>query len=110
LAEAARDLARVVRHLVDHPEQVRVRAHQRGRIEVLELAVAEDDMGTVIGRGGRTAHALRALLRARGDAHEASYDLRIREHGAAADRGNRERGRGYDDSRGGTSDGQGERG
>ena len=107
MAEAARDLARVVRHLVDHPEQVRVRAHQRGRIEVLELSVAEDDMGTVIGRGGRTAHALRALLRARGDAREASYDLRIREHGAAADR---EGGRGYDDSRGGMSDGQGERG
>ena len=104
MAEAARDLARVVRHLVDHPQQVRVRAHQRGRIEVLELSVAEDDMGTVIGRGGRTAHALRALLRARGDAREASYDLRIREHGPAGDR---ERSRGYADSRGGTSDGQG---
>ena len=110
MAEAARDLARVVRHLVDHPEQVRVRAHQRGRTEVLELSVAEGDMGTVIGRGGRTAHALRALLRARGDAREASYDLRIREQGTASDREDGGRGRGFDDRRRGESDGQGERG
>jgi predicted RNA-binding protein YlqC (UPF0109 family) len=87
LAEAARDLARVVRHLVDHPEQVRVRAHRRGRIEVLELSVAEEDMGSVIGRGGRTAHALRTLLRARGDAVDASYDLKIRDQGQAREQG-----------------------
>jgi hypothetical protein len=87
LAEATRDLARVVRHLVDHPEQVRVRAHQRGRIEVLELSVAEEDMGSVIGRGGRTAHALRTLLRARGDAFDASYDLKIRDQGQAREPG-----------------------
>jgi predicted RNA-binding protein YlqC (UPF0109 family) len=81
VADAARDLARVVRYLVDHPEQVRVREHRRGRTAVLELSVAEADMGTVIGRGGRTAQALRALLRARGDALEASYDLKILEQG-----------------------------
>ena len=81
MGEAARDLARVVRYLVDHPEQVRVRGHRRGGVEVLELSVAEADMGTVIGRGGRTAQALRAVLRARGDALEASYDLKIREQG-----------------------------
>jgi hypothetical protein len=45
-------------------------------------------MGSVIGRGGRTAHALRTLLRARGDAFGESYDLRIRDR----ERGQRSRG------------------
>jgi uncharacterized protein len=81
LTDAARDLAAVVSFLVDQPEAVRVRAQRRGRVELLEIAVAPEDMGTVIGRGGRTAQALRALLRARGDAESTSYDLKIREQG-----------------------------
>ncbi len=78
-ADAARDLARVVQRLVDRPEAVRVREHSRGRLHVLELEVAGEDMGSVIGRGGRTAQALRTLLRARGDVLGISYDLKIRE-------------------------------
>ena len=87
MAEAARALARVVQHLVDHPEAVRVRElpprdrRPGGRMHVLELVVAGEDMGTVIGRGGRTAQALRTLLRARGDVLGISYDLKIREQG-----------------------------
>jgi uncharacterized protein len=87
VAEAARALARVVQHLVDHPEAVRVRElpprdrRPGGRMHVLELVVAGEDMGTVIGRGGRTAQALRTLLRARGDSLGISYDLKIREQG-----------------------------
>jgi predicted RNA-binding protein YlqC (UPF0109 family) len=81
VAEAAHALARVVQQLVDHPEVVRVRETPRGRMHVLELVVAGEDMGTVIGRGGRTAQALRTLLRARGDALGISYDLKIREQG-----------------------------
>ena len=42
--------------LVDHPEQVEVR--------VISLYVAEEDLGQVIGRGGRIARALRVVLRA----------------------------------------------
>jgi hypothetical protein len=81
VAETARVLARVVRHLVDHPEQVEVRELERGRMHVLELVVAAEDMGSVIGRGGRTAQALRALLRNRGDLLGISYDLKIHEPG-----------------------------
>jgi predicted RNA-binding protein YlqC (UPF0109 family) len=84
--DAARDLARVVRHLVDEPDAVRVREQRRGRQHVLDLEVAADDMGSVIGRGGRTAQALRALLRHRGDALGISYDLKIREPGESAHR------------------------
>ena len=79
--DAARDLARVVRHLVDRPEAVRVREQRRGRSHVIDLEVAPEDMGSVIGRGGRTAQALRALLRNRGDVLGISYDLKIREPG-----------------------------
>ena len=80
---AARELARVVRQLVDQPEQVEVRELRRGRLNVLELTVAEEDMGSVIGRHGRTAQALRSLLRARGDVLGTSYDLNIRGQGEA---------------------------
>ena len=79
MADPAGDLLRVVRHLVDHPEAVRVDEGRRGRMRVLEVVVAPEDMGSVIGRNGRTAQALRTLLRARGDRMGESYDLRIRE-------------------------------
>ena len=87
--DAARDLARVVRHLVDQPEAVRVREQHRGRAHVLDLEVAPDDMGSVIGRGGRTAQALRALLRHRGESSGTSYELKIREPGESGHRQDR---------------------
>jgi uncharacterized protein len=51
--------------LVDHPEEVSVEQFEEddGTI-VLELCVAPDDYGKVIGRGGRTAHALRTVVKA----------------------------------------------
>jgi uncharacterized protein len=51
--------------LVDEPEGVSVEQFEEddGTI-VLELCVAEDDYGKVIGRGGRTAHALRTVVKA----------------------------------------------
>lgn len=50
--------------LVDEPEAVRVDEFEEddGTI-VLELTVADDDYGKVIGRGGRTAHALRTVVK-----------------------------------------------
>ena len=51
--------------LVDDPEAVVVESFvQRGGVIVLELAVGTDDYGKVIGRGGRTAQALRTVVRA----------------------------------------------
>ncbi len=50
--------------LVEHPEQVRVKEVDEGDgATVLELSVADDDYGNVIGRGGRTATALRTLIK-----------------------------------------------
>ena len=57
----------LARALVDHPEKVKVEEFEEdsGAI-VLELAVDEDDYGHVIGRGGRTAQALRTVVKAAG--------------------------------------------
>jgi uncharacterized protein len=58
-------LESLVRRLVDHPDRVAVEQFEEddGTV-VLELAVADDDYGKVIGRGGRTANALRAVIKA----------------------------------------------
>jgi hypothetical protein len=53
----------VARSLVDHPDSVRVEAHDEDGAQVIELTVAEDDMGKVIGRNGSVAKALRTLLK-----------------------------------------------
>lgn len=49
--------------LVDDPSQVVVNAYRAGGRENLELHVAREDMGRVIGKGGRVANAIRILLR-----------------------------------------------
>jgi predicted RNA-binding protein YlqC (UPF0109 family) len=49
--------------LVDDPSQVQVRQDRAGGKIRLELRVAKEDMGRVIGKGGRVANAMRTLLR-----------------------------------------------
>lgn len=56
----------LARNLVDRPDEVRVERTERDGAVVLRLHVAEDDIGKVIGRQGRTARALRTLARASG--------------------------------------------
>jgi predicted RNA-binding protein YlqC (UPF0109 family) len=52
--------------LVERPDQVSVKEVQEQDTTVLELSVADDDYGNVIGRGGRTASALRAVIKSAG--------------------------------------------
>jgi predicted RNA-binding protein YlqC (UPF0109 family) len=59
-------LAYVARKLVDKPDEVRVVRSERNGEVVLELHVAKDDLGKVIGRQGRIARALRTIVRASG--------------------------------------------
>lgn len=58
----------LVRHiaeaLVDHPEQVEVNCIEGDSSIIIELKVAPDDIGKVIGKGGQTAKAMRKLLSA----------------------------------------------
>ena len=49
-------------NLVDDPTEVQVKQIERPHVTVLRLRVAQEDMGRVIGKGGRVANAMRALL------------------------------------------------
>lgn len=53
----------IAKSLVDHPDEVAVNEIRHGNRVTLELSVAKDDMGRVIGKSGRVANAIRTLLR-----------------------------------------------
>lgn len=57
-------LSSLLRPLVAHPDEVQVTSVERGGAVVLEVRVNKEDMGKVIGRGGRRAEALRSLMKA----------------------------------------------
>ena len=52
----------LARQLVENKDAVRLNSLERDRSTVLDLNVAQEDLGRVIGRGGRTAKALRTVL------------------------------------------------
>ena len=52
----------IAKSLVDHPEQVAINEIEGKKTTILELSVAEDDLGKVIGRRGKTAKAMRIVL------------------------------------------------
>jgi predicted RNA-binding protein YlqC (UPF0109 family) len=54
----------IARALVDHPDQVEVQEVAGDRIPRIELSVAREDIGKVIGKDGRTAQSIRTLLAA----------------------------------------------
>jgi len=53
----------IAKSLVDDPTQVEVSQYRRGSQSLLSLRVAKEDMGRIIGKGGRVAGAIRTLLR-----------------------------------------------
>jgi hypothetical protein len=60
-----RDLVELmVKSLVDEPEEARVNEVSGESIVVYEVSVAEDDLGKVIGKGGRIANAMRTIVKA----------------------------------------------
>lgn len=67
-------IERIAKSLVDTPDDVFVELFDDG---VIELEVAENDVGKVIGRQGRTARALRTLLNAAGCRARKRYQLEI---------------------------------
>lgn len=50
--------------LVNHPDQVEVKERQEDNASVLELRVAKEDLGRIIGKQGRTAKSIRTILNA----------------------------------------------
>jgi predicted RNA-binding protein YlqC (UPF0109 family) len=67
----------VAKSLVDDAEAVNAHAYNRGDQTVIELEVAQEDLGKVIGRQGRTARAMRTLLTAAGQKSRRRYTLDI---------------------------------
>jgi predicted RNA-binding protein YlqC (UPF0109 family) len=62
---AMKDLiVQIAQALVDNPEQVSVNVLEGSQATVLELAVAKEDLGKIIGKQGRTARAIRTILSA----------------------------------------------
>jgi predicted RNA-binding protein YlqC (UPF0109 family) len=55
-------VAHIARELVDKPEEVSVAEVEGNQTSVLELKVAKDDLGKVIGKRGRIAHAIRTIV------------------------------------------------
>ena len=80
MPELADDLKELAKLLVDQPDEVEVTEipNRRGG-GVLELQVAPDDLGKVIGRQGRTAAALRTLASTAGEREGKTVTLEIRE-------------------------------
>lgn len=69
----------IAKSLVDKPEEVHVRAIDGEQSTVLELRVAPDDLGKVIGKQGRTARSIRTLLGVAGMKLRRRFTLEILE-------------------------------
>ena len=69
----------IAKALVDDPEAVSVSEVEGEQTTILELTVAQDDLGKVIGKQGRTARAIRTLLSAAGTKIGKRFHLEILE-------------------------------
>jgi len=69
----------IVVNLVDHPDDVRIETTERDGEEVFRLHVHPEDLGQVIGKGGQTARAVRAVLQAVGAKRNRYYGFEIAE-------------------------------
>lgn len=75
MPDLAAALEYLVRGIVDHPDQVQVAATASARGEVLQVHVHPDDRGRVIGRGGRTARAVRTVIAAAASGRRVRVDV-----------------------------------
>jgi len=62
MADISELLRFISSNLVDQPDEVKVELVKERDADVYEIDVAEDDLGVIIGRGGKTARALRAIV------------------------------------------------
>jgi predicted RNA-binding protein YlqC (UPF0109 family) len=67
----------IAKSLVDAPEEVEVEAFPEDGSTVLEVYVADDDVTHLIGKGGRTARALRTILAVASEKMDGDYELDI---------------------------------
>ena len=75
------DLTRfITERIVNNREAVNVQSIPRGRTTIIEISVADEDMGKVIGKGGRNIDAIRAVVRAAGLRHHERVQVELAEH------------------------------
>lgn len=67
----------IAKNLVDDPDSVKVVSKQGEDSVIIELTVAKDDMGKVIGKQGRIAKAIRTVVRAASVKSETKYNVEI---------------------------------
>jgi hypothetical protein len=72
-------IEQIAKALVDNPDEVSVRAIEGEQTTVLELKVAQSDLGKVIGKQGRTARSIRTILSAAGMKLKKRFTLEILE-------------------------------
>ncbi len=76
--ESLRELVSfLVQHLVDEPDAAEITVERRGSSVYIQLRLPEDDLGKVIGRGGRIAKAIRTVLLIAGSRHHLRVSLDI---------------------------------
>lgn len=68
-------LEHLVKGIVDRPDDVSVRAREGRRGQTLEVRVHSEDLGRVIGRGGRTASSVRTVIGALADGEDVRVDV-----------------------------------
>jgi predicted RNA-binding protein YlqC (UPF0109 family) len=67
----------IVRALVDNPDAVDIREVEKSGATLIEVRVAQEDVGKIIGKQGRTIRALRSLARVVGSKNNRRYSLEI---------------------------------
>jgi predicted RNA-binding protein YlqC (UPF0109 family) len=67
----------IVRALVDHPEHVNVTETTGENVIILEISVAPDEVGKVIGKEGRIANAIRTVVKAAAAKHDKKVTVEI---------------------------------
>ena len=72
-------IEQIAKALVDSPDEVDVKAIEGQQVTVLELRVAQSDLGKVIGKQGRTARSIRTILGAAGMKLKKRFTLEILE-------------------------------
>ena len=68
-------LEHLVRGIVEHPDDVKVRLRQQRHRETLEVRVHPDDLGRVVGRSGRTAKSIRTVMDAISEGDQVRIDI-----------------------------------
>lgn len=68
----------IARNIVDQPEKVKTNMIEDGNTTVVELTVADDDMGKVIGKQGRIARAIRKVVKASATKEGKKVEVKIK--------------------------------